>query len=129
MNARPRSTQSRAVVAVSAVFMTLVSNLYAPVEPDCGGDHPDFPCDTCPCPAGENGSDGGGPNKDGCNTCEVPLAGIGMPVWRVSEPYMNLWVDDEPLGYQPSRGPRVSFKLSDTQRAATPGQDIETYSL
>ncbi len=39
-----------------------------------------------------------------------------MPVWRVSEPYINLWLEDEPLGYQPPLGPRTSFRLSYKQR-------------
>ena len=42
----------------------------------------------------------------------------GMPVWDVSEPYINLWLYDEPLGYQPGLGPRLSFKLAYKQRAA-----------
>lgn len=36
----------------------------------------------------------------------------GMPVWAVSEPYISLWLEDEPLGYQPAKGPRVSFQLN-----------------
>src|SRR6266542_5739417 len=37
-------------------------------------------------------------------------------LWRVSEPYINLWMTDEPLGYQPALGPRVSFSLAYKQR-------------
>lgn len=40
----------------------------------------------------------------------------GMPVWSVSEPWINIWLEDEPLGYQPAVGPRVSFKLFYKQR-------------
>ena len=40
----------------------------------------------------------------------------GMPVWEVSEPYINLWLYDEPLGYQPAIGSRISFKLAYKQR-------------
>lgn len=40
----------------------------------------------------------------------------GMARWRISEPYLNLWIGDEPLGYNPSTGPRVSFLLSYQQR-------------
>ena len=43
-----------------------------------------------------------------------------MPVWWVSEPYINLRLEDEPLGYQPSRGARVAFHLSYQQRGALP---------
>jgi RHS repeat-associated protein len=48
-------------------------------------------------------------------TCSSGSCG-GMARWRISEPYLNLWVDDEPLGYDPSTGPRVSFLLSYQQR-------------
>ncbi len=34
-----------------------------------------------------------------------------MPVWSISEPYISLQLQDEPLGYQPALGPRVSFHL------------------
>ena len=40
----------------------------------------------------------------------------GMPVWRVSEPFATLWLRDEPLGYQPSRGRKLSFRLNYKQR-------------
>jgi RHS repeat-associated protein len=52
----------------------------------------------------------------------------GMPVWQVSEPFMNLWVVDEPLGYQPARGPRVSLYLSHKQRESRSGYDSQTFS-
>lgn len=44
-----------------------------------------------------------------------------MPVWSVSEPYINLWLIDEPLGYQPTLGPRVSFTLCRKQRQSIIG--------
>ncbi len=49
-----------------------------------------------------------------CTSCGAQ----GMPVWWVSEPYINLRLEDEPLGYQPARGARVSFQLSYRQRGA-----------
>jgi RHS repeat-associated protein len=39
-----------------------------------------------------------------------------MPVWEVSEPYINLWLYDEPIFYQPGLGPRISFKATYKQR-------------
>ncbi len=60
---------------------------------------------------GDDGNEAGG----GCSSCG------GMPVWRVSEPYINLWLHDEPLGYQPAYGPRVSFHLSYKQRNESTG--------
>ena len=50
-----------------------------------------------------------------CDRCQ------GMPVWNVSEPHTSLWVHDEPLGYQPAIGPRVSLKLSHKQRGTESG--------
>ena len=61
----------------------------------------------------EDGSDGARkrPRSDDC----------GMPVWEVSEPYISLWLYDEPLGYQPALGPRISFELAYKQRESTGG--------
>ena len=42
------------------------------------------------------------------------------PIWRISEPYINLWIEDVPLGYQPARGPGVSFGLAYRQRGPRP---------
>src|SRR6266545_760407 len=89
-------------------------------EVPCITDDYDIPCASGDCcgvgGGGHGGSGGGGP--PGCLACRPdPVAkGVAMPVWRVSEPFLNLWIDDEPLGYEPSRGSRVSFKLSYKQR-------------
>ena len=58
-----------------------------------------------------------------------PSCDIGMPVWRVSEPYLSQWLDDEPLGYQPALGPRISLALSHNQREEQTGGDGTTSSL
>ncbi len=52
-----------------------------------------------------------------------------MPVWQVSEPYINLWLQDEPLGYQPVLGPRVSFHLSYKQREVVSGFNTNIFSV
>jgi len=44
-----------------------------------------------------------------------------MPVWWVSQPYISLWLKDEPLGYQPTIGQRISFYLAFKQRETTAG--------
>ncbi len=78
------------------------------------------PCTSCPCPPGSGGGGGGG-GGGGCNNCPASLAAAGgSPEWSVSEPFMNLKLEDRPLGngYQPSRGPRVSFVLYYRQRGA-----------
>src|SRR5215831_1651548 len=48
-----------------------------------------------------------------CNSCKQQP---GMPVWSVSEPYINLWLQDIPFRYQPAKGPEVAFKLNYQQR-------------
>lgn len=52
----------------------------------------------------------------------------GMPQWRVSEPYISLWLEDEPLGYQPALGPRISFALAFKQREAVAGYNPNVFS-
>lgn len=53
----------------------------------------------------------------------------GMPVWSVSEPNLTLWVTDQPLGYQPSVGPRVGVKLAYNQREKISGADPGMFSV
>ena len=40
----------------------------------------------------------------------------GMPVWWVSDPYINLWMADEPISYLTSRGEPITLRLSYKQR-------------
>ena len=54
---------------------------------------------------------------------------IGMPVWRVSEPYISIWIHDEPLGYKPSIGPRISLELSYKQRESSAGLDTSIFGV
>ncbi len=76
-----------------------------------GGDS----CDTC----GEDGGGAGGgpqPGDDGYYVTRDPSRGVaGMPIWEVSEPYINLWIYDRPLTYPSSRG-QVTLKLAYNQR-------------
>jgi RHS repeat-associated protein len=51
----------------------------------------------------------------------------GMPVWSVSEPYLSLWLNDQPIGYQPPLGPSVSLLLSYNQRDVSAGYDTNTF--
>jgi RHS repeat-associated protein len=57
------------------------------------------------------------------------LKPVGMPVWDVSEPYESLWLHDEPLGYQPAVGPRISFDLSFKQRETMAGFNTNLFSI
>jgi RHS repeat-associated protein len=59
----------------------------------------------------------------------IARSSLGMPSWRISEPYVDLWVEDEPLGYQPGRGPKVSFQLSYLQRDAIAGTNANIFSF
>ncbi len=98
--------------AFGEIGCSFISRLYSgsPVCPDFG-DPPPCP-DCCPRPGGGPGpAPSNGPSGGGCGGCAA-----GMPIWWVSEPYINLRLEDEPLGYNPSHGPRVSFTLSYRQR-------------
>ncbi len=68
------------------------------------------PCDDCEeCPPGR-----GGPSSmaaGGATSEDENCGPDGMVRWRVSEPFLNLWLEDFPLSYQPSRGAEVSFRL------------------
>jgi RHS repeat-associated protein len=69
----------------------------------------------------DDGSDNDDPcKKKGCG---------GMPVWQVSEPFISLRLYDEPLGYQPALGPRVSFLLDYGQRETTAGFNPNFFSI
>lgn len=79
---------------------------------------------TCPNGSGSGGAGGvgigpglgkGGGAKIGsaCSSC-----GAGMPIWRVSEPYANLWLTDVPLAYQPAIGPEFAVRLMYRQRGS-----------
>lgn len=58
--------------------------------------------------------------KDGKDKgCPGPTCG-GMPIWWVTEPYINLWMADEPLSYKTSRGDDVKLRLSYKQRDSRP---------
>ncbi len=56
------------------------------------------------------------PGLAGYNGLEASEDCEGMARWWVSEPFISLWMEDEPLSYQPSKGAPVTFHLSYTQR-------------
>ena len=70
-------------------------------------------CTGCNGGGGGSGGSSGSTGGDG-SSCSTKCP--GMPVWEVSEPYINLWLYDEPVGYQPGIGQRMSFKLAYNQR-------------
>jgi YD repeat-containing protein len=44
----------------------------------------------------------------------------GMPIWWVSEPYVNLWMADQPISYKTSRGQPFTFQVTYKQRDTRP---------
>ena len=91
---------------------------------------PSQPPDDCQCNGPGAGGGGGSASSSGGGGGRSPGVGgraggggvwgespLGMPRWTVSEPYIDLTIHDEPLGYQPALGRRVSFHLYYGQRA------------
>jgi hypothetical protein len=60
------------------------------------------------------------PGKSVINS-RAPKGIGGMATWAVSEPYLNSWIYDEPLGYQPGLGDKISFTLAYKQRESRAG--------
>ncbi len=75
-----------------------------PIDPEAPN-----PGEITPCPLPEACPPGHG--EDGCD-------GRGMPVWRVSEPFVNLWVKDIPLYYTMSDGRIMPLVLRYKQRGS-----------
>jgi len=53
----------------------------------------------------------------------------GMAGWRVSEPYLNLWLADQPLAYQPVKGYPISLLLAFKQRGEEAGSDMGIFNF
>jgi len=90
-----------------------------PGEEDCPKDEGNMP-KKCPapgddddCPPGNNA-----PEDAGCSACgtATDFNGYAMPVWRVTEPNINLWFSDIPLFYTTSHDDQLIFKLTYKQR-------------
>ncbi len=74
--------------------------------------------------------DGDGPPPEFFSFGDDPTDdGVGMPVWRVSEPYLSVWLQDEPLGYQPGLGSRVALRLAYKQRESTSGMVPDLFGV
>ena len=52
-----------------------------------------------------------------------------MPIWHVHEPFINLWLTDSPLGYQPALGHWISFRLAYKEHDEDSNLDPDVYSL
>ena len=109
-------------ILFSAIALTrFSSSLQASPIAGCTNawDCPDLIDYPCPRPPGKG---------EGCAPCNGDKRGVGCPVWRVSDPQTTLWIHDEPLGYSPAYGPRVSFLLSYKQRDYGTGYDTNIFS-
>jgi hypothetical protein len=60
---------------------------------------------------GGDGSSGGGPSFGGCRLCNDTQIG-GMATWSVSEPWLSLHIEDQPINYLPARSGPVTWNLS-----------------
>lgn len=93
-------------------------------------DYNDLGCHVTPCRPGSpaSGMSNPGGNQAVCVNCE------GMPRWWVTEPYVDLWVADEPLSYTTSSGQRMTFRWTYRERGLlynTPwaGREYESLGL
>lgn len=84
-----------------------MSAVHGKGQPNNIDDWKDEGCDKSPGGAGAK-------KNEGCPPC------VGMPVWWVTEPYINLWISDEPVGYTTSTGERMALKWTHRQRHAPP---------
>ncbi len=71
-------------------------------------------------PNGIKDGDDQGCQKDPTASAESCKPCKGMPQWWVSEPYINLWIGDEPVSYKTSLGEEIAFRLSYKQRDTRP---------
>src|ERR1041385_3123488 len=65
----------------------------------------------------DHGNHGGGAGRTGpggaaSDPCCDTNCCSGSPIFWISEPQLSVRIEDEPLGWTPARGPRVSFHLS-----------------
>ncbi|HEX5219408.1 MAG TPA: hypothetical protein VFZ59_07555 [Verrucomicrobiae bacterium] len=58
-------------------------------------------------------------SRGGCASCNSH----GMPQYWIAESFLNLRLEDVPLGYSPAIGPKVFFHLSYRQRGVVPEED------
>ncbi len=103
-----------AILGASGFGTTAYATYLDPSTPQDGddGQSTEEDPDNCDPPAPNDGVFGGEP-CDGGSGGSCP----GMAVWRVSEPYINLWLEDTPLRYRMASGQWMDFKLTYKQRA------------
>jgi len=95
-------------------MQALTNNCYYGSCIDDEADDTEEEDDDCNPPASNDGPEGG---KSPCPPEDSSEA--GMAVWRVSEPYINLWIHDTPLRYRLANGRWLPLQLSYKQRSGT----------
>jgi hypothetical protein len=84
------------------------------------GDDGSGGCSICALGEDDNGFPVGSPALSGGGGGSHNFAPSGMPIWKVSEPYISLHLYDQPMGYQPGLGPPISFAVAYQQRGSPP---------
>jgi RHS repeat-associated protein len=120
----PASWKKLSRVASTKIYGKGEPNLMNDADDDaigCGSDSDDSD-DTddsnCDPPASQDGASKGGGNNPPGSCCDdsgdsfTNAPGPGMPQWRVSEPYISLWLDDVPLLYRLSNGKWMKLKMA-----------------
>ncbi len=103
--------------------------IYGKGFPDNINDPEDPGPDDCDPSDGDEGSDcdppssGDGPGGDG-DPDDPPPCGCGMPVWKVSEPYGTVWLQDIPLIYRLSNGKWMKLELRYKHRGEYRGANL-----
>ncbi len=86
---------------------------------------PDYKSLGCRVTPGTAGGPGSGADQSGGNQANCPDCPPrrGIPRWHVQEPYVNLFVTDEPLSYRLSSGDEMVFRFHYKQRYQLPRED------
>jgi len=86
--------------------------------------NPGNPGETCP-----TCNQSGGPEDADCSPCQGDSHGtsFGMPVWKIVEPYIDLWLIDTPLFYTKSQGERQEVVMTYKQRNTRPHADMFSF--
>jgi hypothetical protein len=132
------AVSSSVPTSFSQIDPASASNYHGRCHGPLPNDHNDTGCPTpceCASAAGDGGSapppptsatQGTGNGRAGCPSCassgssptpqgsgsSPALQGGGMAAYHISEPYLNVWLDDTPLQYTPAYGPSVKVHLA-----------------
>lgn len=118
------NTIFRKLLCICALVCAVTPSSRATVATTTGRfrDWKDMGCRMSPGAAGApaSGANNPGGNQAFCSTCQ---GSDGMARWWVEEPYLNLWMSDEPLSYVTSSGQKMDFRFLYKQRYKLPEVD------